>query len=162
VIDMLHAGDRAPAFELTSDTGETVRLEDFLGRRVVLYFYPRAGTPGCTKQACALRDLHPDIEDKNIVVIGISPDDPGKLARFRAKYDLPFVLLSDPDHAVATAYGAWSAKPSAGRKLMGLVRSHAAIDEQGNLMEYQLKVKPLDTAALAREVASPQAPKDRT
>ncbi len=150
---MLHVGDQAPGFELTSDKGETVRLEDFIGRRVVLYFYPRAGTPGCTKQACAIRDLHPDIEDKNIVVIGISPDPPDKLARFRAKYDLPFVLLSDPDHSVAAAYGAWSEKPSVGRKLMGIVRSHAAIDEQGNLMEYQLKVKPLDTAELAREVA---------
>jgi thioredoxin-dependent peroxiredoxin len=151
---MLQTGDPAPGFELTSDTGETVKLEDFTGRRVVLYFYPKAGTPGCTKQACSLRDLHPDIEDKNIVVIGISPDSPERLAKFRAKYDLPFVLLSDPDHVVAEAYGAWSSKSSYGRKLMGIVRSHAAIDEHGRLMEYQLKVKPLDTATLARDIAN--------
>ena len=149
---MLSVGDRAPAFELTADTGQTVKLGDFTGRRVVLYFYPKAGTPGCTKQACALRDIHPDIEEKDIVVIGISPDPPEALARFRAKYDLPFVLLSDPDHAVATAYGAWGEKKLYGRSLMGVLRSHVAIDAAGHVTEYELKVKPLSTAALAQSM----------
>jgi peroxiredoxin Q/BCP len=146
---MLKAGDTALSFELTSDAGETVRLADFAGRRVVLYFYPKADTPGCTKQACALRDIHPDIEEKDIVVIGISPDDPEALATFRAKYDLPFVLLSDPDHAVAEAYGAWGEKNLYGRKFMGVLRTHVAIDAHGNVMEFELKVKPLSTAELA-------------
>jgi len=148
------AGDVAPSFELISDTGECVRLADFAGKRVVLYFYPKADTPGCTKQACALRDIHPDIEEKDIVVIGISPDPPEKLAAFRAKYDLPFVLLSDPDHAVAEAYGAWGEKKLYGKSFMGVLRSHVAIDEDGKIMEYKLKVKPLSTADLANSLAS--------
>jgi peroxiredoxin Q/BCP len=147
---MLKAGDEAPGFELTSDAGETVSLDDFAGRRVVLYFYPKAGTPGCTKQACALRDIHPDIEEKDIVVVGISPDPPNKLAEFRAKYDLPFVLLSDPDHAVAKAYGAWGEKKLFGRTFAGTLRSHVAIDEVGKILDLKIKVRPLATAELAR------------
>ncbi len=150
---MLNVGDTAPDFELTSDTGGKVRLADFAGKRVVLYFYPKAGTPGCTKQACALRDIHPDIEEKDIVVIGISPDRPEALARFRAKYDLPFVLLSDPDHAVAAAYGAWGGRKLYRRSLMGILRTHVAIDADGKVMQYRLKVKPRSTAELAKSLA---------
>jgi peroxiredoxin Q/BCP len=150
---MLEAGDAAPLFELTSDEGEKVRLADFAGRQVVLYFYPKADTPGCTKQACALRDIHPDIEEKDIVVIGISPDGPEVLAKFRAKYGLPFVLLSDPDHAVAEAYGAWGEKSLYGRKLLGILRTHVAIDGSGKVMEFKLKVKPLSTAELAKSLS---------
>ncbi len=150
---MLKVGDAAPDFELTSDKGEEVRLEDFSGRRVLLYFYPKADTPGCTKQACALRDIHPDVAEKDIVVVGISPDTPEALARFRAKYDLPFALLSDPDHAVAEAYGAWGERKLYGRSFMGILRSHVAIDEDGRISDYQLKVKPLSTAELAASLA---------
>jgi peroxiredoxin Q/BCP len=150
---MLQEGDIAPSLELTSDAGEKVSLADFAGRRVVLYFYPKADTPGCTKQACALRDIHPDVEEKDIVVIGISPDNPEALAKFRSKYDLPFVLLSDPDHAVAEAYGAWGEKNLYGRRFMGILRTHVAIDADGRVMEFKLKVKPLSTAELAKSLS---------
>ena len=148
----LKSGDAAPEFELTSDAGERVKLTDFAGKRILLYFYPKADTPGCTKQACALRDIHPDVAEKDIVVIGISPDPPEKLAKFRAKYELPFVLLSDPDHAVAEAYGAWGEKRLYGRSFLGILRTHVAIDAEGRLIEYRLKVKPLSTAELAKSL----------
>ena len=149
---MLNVGDKAPGFELISGDGSNVSLEQFAGSRVLLYFYPKADTPGCTKQACALRDIHPDVEEKDIVVVGISPDPPEKLAKFRAKYDLPFVLLSDPDHAVAEAYGAWGEKKLYGRSFMGILRSHVAIDRDGTIVDYELKVKPLATAELAKKL----------
>jgi len=155
---MLSVGDAAPSFELTSDADEVVRLAQFQGKRVLLYFYPKADTPGCTQQACALRDLHPDIDDDELVVIGISPDPPEKLAKFRAKYDLPFVLLSDPDHAVAAAYGAWGKKSMYGKTYEGVLRTHAAIDRDGRIVAYNLKVKPLDTAVLARDLAGKGEP----
>jgi len=115
---------------------------------VVLYFYPKADTPGCTKQACAVRDAYPDIEDKDVVVIGISPDPPESLVKFREKYNLPFILLSDPDHKVAEAYGAWGEKKMYGKTYEGIIRSHFAIDEEGRVMEFELKVKPEKTADL--------------
>jgi len=147
-MDMLKAGDQAPGFELRSDTGETVRLLDFRGRRVIVYFYPKADTPGCTRQACAIQDIGPQIEDAGVTVIGISPDPPEKLAKFRSKYGLEFHLLSDPDHAVAATYGAWGKKSMYGRTYEGILRSHAAIDEQGTIVAVKSKVKPLETAAL--------------
>ena len=104
---MLEQGTSAPNFTLTADDGTEVSLSDFGSQKVVIYFYPKADTPGCTKQACAIRDVYPRIESSGTVVIGISPDLPAKLVKFRQKYDLPFILLSDPDHAVAGAYGAW-------------------------------------------------------
>jgi peroxiredoxin Q/BCP len=146
---MLEVGDRTPGFTLTADDGTTVSLSDFRGRKVVLYFYPKANTPGCTKQACAIRDAYPNIEAEDMVVIGISPDMPAALVRFREKYDLPFVLLSDPDHQVAEAYGAWGEKRAYGRTSIGIIRSHFGIDEEGRLMEVKLKVRPLTTADLA-------------
>ncbi len=145
---MIQIGDRAPDFELLSDTRETVRLDDFRGKRVIVYFYPKADTPGCTKQACAIQDLGPLICDAGVTVIGISPDPPEKLAKFRAKYGLDFLLLSDPDHSAAEAYGAWGEKSMVGKTYQGIIRSHAAIDEDGRIVEIKNKVKPLETAAL--------------
>jgi len=150
----LENGSPTPDFTLTSDHGEQVSLSDFRGQKVVIYFYPKADTPGCTRQACALRDAYPQIDANGAVVIGISPDKPQALVKFRAKYDLPFILLSDPDHAVAEAYGAWGKKKSYGRTYQGIIRSHFAVDEEGNLIEYKHKVAPLTTADLALDLVS--------
>jgi len=142
----------APGFTLVSDEGKKVSLSDFRGKKVVLYFYPKAGTPGCTKQACAIRDVYPDIEAEDAVVIGISPDPPDALARFRKNHNLPFILLSDPDHKVAEAYSAWGEKSMFGKTYEGIIRSHFGIDEEGRLMEVTLKVKPQATADLALQL----------
>lgn len=146
---MLETGMPAPDFTLTADDGRQVSLSDFRGRRVVLYFYPKADTPGCTEQACALRDAYTQIEAGDAVVIGISPDPPEALVRFREKHNLPFILLSDPDHAVAEAYGAWGTKSMYGKTYEGILRSHFGIDEEGLLVEAAIKVKPASTANLA-------------
>jgi len=129
-----------------------VRLSDFRGQKVVLYFYPKADTPGCTQQACAVRDVYPQIEAQNAVVIGISPDEPAALVKFREKHGLPFLLLSDPDHKVAEAYSAWGEKQMYGKTYEGILRSHFAVDEAGRLTEAELKVKPLTTADLALKI----------
>ncbi|MBC7250059.1 MAG: thioredoxin-dependent thiol peroxidase [Anaerolineae bacterium] len=152
---MLKEGTMAPDFTLTADDGRQVSLADFRGRKVILYFYPKADTPGCTKQACALRDVYPDIDGQGAVVIGISPDPPEKLVKFREKHNLPFILLSDPDHQVAEAYGAWGEKKMYGKTSMGIIRSHFGIDEEGRLMEVELKVKPQTTADLALRLVRP-------
>ncbi|MGD8244996.1 MAG: thioredoxin-dependent thiol peroxidase [Anaerolineae bacterium] len=149
---MLQTGDKAPEFTLTADDGREVSLSDFRGQRVVLYFYPKADTPGCTKQACAVRDVYSQIEAENAVVVGVSPDEPQALVKFRQKYELPFVLLSDPDHAVAEAYGAWGEKKSFGRTYEGLIRSHFAIDEEGRIADFKVRVKPEKTADLALDL----------
>ena len=146
---MLETGDLAPGFTLTGDDGTEVSLSDFRGRKVALYFYPKADTPGCTRQACAVRDVYPQIAEKDVAVIGISPDMPDRLVKFRQKHNLPFVLLSDPDHEVAEAYGAWGEKKSFGKTYEGIIRSHFAIDEEGRVMEFKFKVKPETTADLA-------------
>jgi peroxiredoxin Q/BCP len=143
---MLQVGDKTPDFTLIADDGSEVSLSDYAGQTVVVYFYPKADTPGCTKQACAVRDAYGDIDAKGAVVLGISPDEPSALVKFRKKYDLNFPLLSDPDHKVAEAYGAWGDK-GGGRE--GIIRSHFAVDEQGRLMELEIKVKPEKTADLA-------------
>lgn len=139
----------APTFTLLSDTGAEVSLTDFRGKKIVLYFYPKADTPGCTAQACTVRDNFAVIAEKDIVVIGISPDEPAALAQFRAKYELPFILLSDPEHKMAEAYGAWGEKQMYGKATMGILRSHFAIDEEGRFIERALNVKPATTADLA-------------
>lgn len=144
---MLAIGDKAPDFTLTADDGSQVSLSDYLGKKVVIYFYPKADTPGCTQQACAVRDVYPNV-GAGVTVIGISPDLPDALVKFRRKYDLPFILLSDPDHKVAEAYGAWGAKKR-GETSMGMIRSHFAVDEEGKLVELQLQAQPLTTAQLA-------------
>ena len=146
---MLETGSLAPEFTLTADDGTTVSLSDFRGKKVVLYFYPKADTPGCTKQACAIRDVYPNIVENDVVVLGLSPDPPDALVKFREKYNLPFPLLSDPDHAVAEAYGAWGEKNMFGKAFQGIIRSHFGVDGEGRLMEVELKVKPEKTAYLA-------------
>ena len=141
---MLTPGDRAPAFTLSDQRGAAVRLADFKGRKVLIFFYPKADTPGCTSQACGLRDVAADIGDTAIV--GISPDKPAKQAKFDAKFDLGFPLLSDEDHAVAEAYDVWVEKSMYGKKYMGILRSAFLVDEKGKVAEAWYKVSPKDTA----------------
>jgi thioredoxin-dependent peroxiredoxin len=139
----LKPGDKAPAFTLLDQDGNRVELSDLKGRKVLVYFYPKADTPGCTTQACGLRDVLGDIGDT--AVLGISPDKPEKQKRFDDKYGLGFPLLSDPDHAVADAFGSWGERSMYGRKFMGIVRSAFLVDEQGNLAEVWPKISPKDT-----------------
>jgi peroxiredoxin Q/BCP len=137
------AGDRAPAFNLADHTDTKVRLSSFKGRKVLVYFYPKADTPGCTTQACELRDISDDIGDT--VILGISPDAPAKLAKFRDKHDLGFTLLSDPDHATAEAYGVWAEKSMYGKKYMGIVRSAFLVGVDGTIEHAWYKISPADT-----------------
>jgi peroxiredoxin Q/BCP len=139
----LNPGDKAPAISLEDQDGATVKLSGFKGRKVLVYFYPKADTPGCTQQSCGLRDIASDIGDTAIV--GISPDLPAKQKKFDDKYSLGFPLLSDPDHAVAEAYGVWGEKKLYGRAYMGIVRSAFLIDEKGKVEQAWYKVSPKDT-----------------
>jgi len=132
-------GTRAPAFNLKDQNDHATRLSSFKGRKVLVYFYPKADTPGCTTQACGLRDIAGDIGDT--VIIGISPDAPAKLAKFDEKYSLGFTLLSDADHAVAEAYGAWGEKKNYGKTYFGIIRSGFVIDADGNLAAVKHNVK---------------------
>jgi thioredoxin-dependent peroxiredoxin len=141
----LKPGDKAPAFNLPDQSGNKVKLSDFKGRKVLVYFYPKADTPGCTTQACGLRDAMADVGDT--AVIGISPDKSPALARFDTKYGLGFPLLSDVEHAVADAYGVWAEKSMYGRKYFGIVRSAFLVDEKGKIEEAWYKVSPKDTPA---------------
>lgn len=142
----LDVGDAAPDFTLPSDAGEIVRLADLRGRRVVLYFYPKDDTSGCTKEACAFRDTRPAFEDRDVVVLGVSPDDVASHEKFRDKYDLNFPLLADTDHAVAEAYGAWGKKQMYGRDYEGVLRSTFVIGPDGRLEKIYRKVKPAEHA----------------
>lgn len=144
---MVREGEMAPDFELASDSGDRVKLSDLRGQRVVLYFYPRDNTSGCTKQACAFRDSRPALDEHGAVVLGVSPDSLASHAKFREKHDLNFPLLSDPDHAVAAAYGAWGKKKMYGREYEGILRSTFLIDEEGRVEKVYAKVKPADNAA---------------
>lgn len=128
---MSNVGDPAPEFELKSDSGSTVRLADLRGKKVILYFYPRDDTPGCTIQACEFRDRQAEIEQGGAVVLGVSPDGIESHQRFKAKFDLPFALLADRDHAVAEAYGAWGEKERSGKTYEGIFRTTYVIDEEG-------------------------------
>jgi thioredoxin-dependent peroxiredoxin len=141
----LAAGDKAPDFTLADQAGEKVKLSSFKGRPVLVYFYPKADTPGCTTQACGLRDVAGDVGDT--VILGISPDAPDKQAKFDQKYSLGFPLLSDADHAVADAYGVWGERSLYGRKFMGIVRSAFLVDEKEKLAEAWYKISPKDTPA---------------
>lgn len=147
----LTAGTLAPTFEALTDTGEKIDLAAYLGQKVILYFYPKDDTPGCTTQSCGFRDVHAEIADKNAVVFGISPDGIESHQQFREKFELPFTLLVDEDHAIAEAYGVWGERSMYGRTFMGIQRSHFVIDEEGNLLEAYYNVKPEDspTRALA-------------
>lgn len=146
---MLNIGDKAPEFELLNAEEMPVKLSDFLGQRVVLFFYPKAGTSGCTTQACGFRDNYPQIEAAEATVIGVSPDKPAALAKWKAKESLPFTLLSDPDHAVADAYGVWGEKKMYGKSYMGIIRSHFVIDAEGLIEDIQFKVSPTDSISRA-------------
>jgi peroxiredoxin Q/BCP len=146
---VLKAGDPAPDFTTVTDTGATVKLSDYRGKRVVLYFYPKDDTSGCTTQACGFRDNYPVIEEKNAVVLGVSPDGVTSHQKFKTKYDLPFTLLVDQDHAIAEAYGVWGEKSNYGKTYMGIIRSHFVIDEQGKIADAQVKVSPTDSVERA-------------
>lgn len=146
---MLNNGDIAPDFTLISDTGMPVSLSDYRGRRVVLFFFPKADTPGCTTQACGFRDHFPQIEAGNATVIGLSPDDPKQLAKWKAKQNLPYTLVSDPDHQVAEAYGVWGEKKMYGKAYMGIVRGHVVIGPDGTIEDIQHKVSPTDSVDAA-------------
>jgi peroxiredoxin Q/BCP len=142
---ILATGDRAPAFTLTDQHGAKVKLSDFKGKKVVVYFYPRADTPGCTTQSCALRDAEPDLKKLKTTVLGISPDTPEKQLKFDDKYGLGFTLLADTEHAVAEKYGVWGEKTNYGKKYMGINRSAFVINEQGKIAAAFYKVSPKDT-----------------
>ena len=135
-------GSPAPDFSLTSDTGETVTLSSLRGKPVVLYFYPKDDTPGCSKQACGIRDSWGEFERRGAVVLGVSPDSEGSHVKFKQKFDLPFTLLADPDHATAEAYGVWVEKSMYGKKYMGVERSTFVIDADGTVAKAMRKVKP--------------------
>jgi len=139
---VIEEGKPAPDFELTTDSGETVRLSSLRGRPVVLYFYPKDDTPGCTTQACGLRDAYDEFERAGAVVLGVSTDDEASHAHFRDKYALPFSLLVDPDHEVADLYGTWGEKTYAGRKYTGTLRSTFVIGADGNVKKVIRDVKP--------------------
>ncbi len=139
----LAVGDRAPAFHLENQHAEKIRLSAFKGAPVLVYFYPKADTPGCTTQACGLRDVAGDIGDA--AIIGISPDAPDKLARFDDTYGLGFTLLSDPDHRTIEAYGAWGERNMYGRRYMGVIRSAVLVDSKGKVSHVWPKISPKDT-----------------
>jgi thioredoxin-dependent peroxiredoxin len=144
---VVEEGMPAPDFELTSDTGETVKLSDLRGRPVVVYFYPKDDTPGCTTQACGIRDAYGEFERAGAVVLGISTDSEKSHVKFRSKYELPFTLLVDTDHAVAELYGVWGEKAFMGKKYLGVTRSTFVIDADGVVKKAMHKVKPATHAA---------------
>jgi len=150
----LAAGDPAPPFALTDQHGETVRLEDFRGRKLLVYFYPKADTPGCTTQSCDVRDHRQEFVDLGVDVVGISPDEPGAQLAFDRKFSLGFPLLADTDHAVADAWGTWGEKKLYGKAYMGVVRSSFLVDEDGRIEQAWYKVSPSKTVPNAqRELA---------
>ena len=144
---MLKIGDQAPDFALLDQNGNEVRLSDFKGRRVVLYFYPKDNTPGCTRQACAFAASYEKFTQKNVTVIGISKDSVASHLKFAEKYSLPFILLSDPDRLAIEAYGVWQEKKMAGKVGMGVVRTTFIIDEEGVITAVMPKAKPDTNAA---------------
>ena len=142
-------GEKAPDFELKNQNGDTVRLSDYRGRKVVLFAFPKAFTSGCTAQACGLRDSFPRLENVNATVLGLSPDPPKDLKAWKEAENLPYDLLSDPDHTVLEQWGAWGEKTNYGKKYMGVIRSHWIIDEDGNIADAQVKVSPADSVERA-------------
>ena len=142
-------GEQAPDFELKNQNGETVRLSDYRGKKVLLFAFPKAGTSGCTAQACGLRDAFPRFEAVNAVVLGISPDSPEDLKKWQQEENLPYDLLSDPDHRVLDEWGVWGEKSMYGNTYMGVIRSHWVIDENGRIADAQVKVSPADSVERA-------------
>jgi thioredoxin-dependent peroxiredoxin len=149
---MVEEGKPAPDFELQSDSGEMIKLSDLRGKQVVLYFYPKDDTPGCTKQACGIRDVYGEFEREGAVVLGVSPDDERSHVKFKQKFDLPFTLLADVDHAVADEYGVWGQKSFAGKKYMGVSRSTFVIAENGSVKRVMRDVKPATHADEVLEI----------
>jgi peroxiredoxin Q/BCP len=139
---MVEEGKPAPDFELTSDSGDRVKLSDLRGKPIVLYFYPRDDTAGCTKQACGIRDAYDAFEGRGAVVLGVSPDDEASHVKFKSKYHLPFTLLADPDHRVAEDYGVWRERKLYGKTSMGIERSTFVIDPQGKVAKVMRRVNP--------------------
>jgi thioredoxin-dependent peroxiredoxin len=139
---LLTEGDQAPDFTLTSDSGESIRLADLRGKQVVLYFYPKDDTPGCTTQACGIRDADGEFERAGAVVLGVSPDNEQSHVKFKKKFELPFTLLADTDHSVSEAYGVWGEKSYMGKTYMGIERSTFVIGADGNVKKVMRKVKP--------------------
>lgn len=148
----LAPGDEAPAFSLPDADGNTVSLADYRGRRVIVYFYPAASTPGCTKEACDFRDNLPDLNGVGLDVVGISPDPPAKLAKFRDNEALTFPLLSDPDRTVLTTWGAYGEKKMYGKTVQGVIRSTFVVDEQGKIAVAQYNVKAAHTTTKIKQI----------
>ena len=148
----LEVGDKAPAFSLPDADGNTVKLSDYKGRRVIVYFYPAAATPGCTKQACDFRDSLSELNGGGLDVIGISPDKPAKLAKFRDDQKLTFPLLSDPDRKVLTAWGAYGEKTMYGKTVQGVIRSTFVVDEKGKIAEAQYNVRAAHTTTKIQKI----------
>jgi peroxiredoxin Q/BCP len=143
---MIEEGKPAPDFELPTDGGETIKLSELRGKPVVLYFYPKDDTPGCTTQACGIRDAYGEFEKAGAVVLGVSPDSEKSHGKFKDKYELPFTLLADTGHSVAEQYGVWGEKSFAGKKYMGVKRSTFVIDADGNVKRVLHDVKPANHA----------------
>jgi peroxiredoxin Q/BCP len=138
----INVGDQAPDFETVNDKNEKVKLSDYRGKRVVLYFYPKDDTRGCTIQACGFRDEYPQVQEKNAVVLGVSPDGVESHQAFKSKFDLPFPLLVDEDKTISSLYGVWQERERDGQKFMGVARSHFVIDEDGKVVDVQYNVAP--------------------
>jgi peroxiredoxin Q/BCP len=147
----LQPGEAAPDFNLPDQQGKPVKLSAFRGRRVLVYFYPKADTPGCTRQACSIRDARAELADLGLKVLGLSPDAPERQQKFDAKYGLDFPLLADTDHRVAQAYGVWGEKKLYGKTTQGIIRSSFLIDEQGKIIQAWYGVKPEDTVPQTRQ-----------
>ncbi len=145
----LEPGDRAPNFALADQHGKTVKLRDFAGRKLLVYFYPKADTPGCTTQSCAVRDARAGLARRGVAVVGISPDASDRQLKFDGKYDLAFPLLADEDHAVAKAFGVWGKKSAYGRTFEGITRSSFLVDERGKILAAWYGVRPNDTVPKA-------------
>jgi peroxiredoxin Q/BCP len=146
---MLKVGDPAPDFELPNQDGKPVKLSDFRGRKVILFAYPKAGTSGCTTQACGFRDALPQVESANAVILGLSPDKPKDQLKWKTAEGLNYDLLSDEDHRVLEQYGIWGEKQMYGRKYMGVIRSHFLIGEDGTILDAQINVSPKDSVERA-------------
>ena len=146
----LKGGDKAPNFQLLDQEGGKVRLADFKGRKLLVYFYPRASMPGCTTQSCEVSKARAAFQARGVDVVGISPDTPDRQKKFDEKFKLGFPLLSDPDNAAATAFGVWGEKSMRGKKYMGVIRSSFLIDEKGRILEAWYKISPKDTVPEAR------------
>jgi len=142
-------GEQAPDFELLNQDGSPVKLSNFRGKKVILFAYPKAGTEGCTTQACGFRDEFPKVESSNAVVLGISPDEPKDQLKWKKKENLPYDLLYDVDHSILEAWGAWGEKSMYGKKYFGVIRSHWVIDENGVVIDEQIKISPKDSVEQA-------------